>query len=279
MKRLFIFLLFAVATYGQNIELYGSFYGHNSYLLNKDDYEAPDTQITPLATKRMGGGIGVSFGLLNKVFVGGEIYYSAEGQKYEGKLQGSGSPYEGFYEVNYVKLPLFLEYRKNFSKAYITFRGGPQVWFLVSGLTTVTVWDANTGEISSEILADKDSMYLKSYIEFWGVKDTIEVTYAFSRIPHNLVLFGGWGSVGFGFNFTKKLGMDLNFRVDYAFTDNEAKETLRTDRDNPNNVSEVWAIKPRFNDLNTPPDFKAADRPKTHNMTLGIQARIHYKIR
>ncbi len=279
MRKLILLFLFLIPFYGQNISVYGSFYGQNTYLLNKDDAEAPDTQITALPTRRLGGGLGVSFGLLNKVFVGGEIYYSSEGQKYKGKIGAAGNPYEGFYEVNYIKLPLFVEYRKNFSKVYFSLRGGPQLWVLVSGKTTITVWDNSTGDLFSEILADKDSMYLTAYVNFLGSSQVVKNTYAFSRVPHNILLFGGWGSIGVGVNLTKKIGVDLNFRADYAFTDNEAKETTRTDKDDPTNVSEVWAIKPRFNDLDTPRGFKATDRPKTHNMTLAMQLRLHYKIR
>ncbi len=276
-KTLFLFLLvISVQAQGWRMSLIVN--PQQTYLLNRDDIKAGDS-LDLVTTRRFAGGIGVSYGLFDRVFVGADILYSQEGQKYKGFRARNKTTFEGFVELNYIKLPLYFQLSYPVSpKIHLNLYGGPQLWGLVGGVTTMYEYDS-TGKKIIDVFADKDSIKIVTIIPsiFGTGLDTFRLAYPFSRVPHNILMIGLWGGVGVGVNVTKRLSADLNLRVDYAITDNEAKETTR-DQGN-GDIREVWAVKPRFNDNETPDGFKAKDRPKTHNFTLGLQLRLNYRLK
>ena len=269
-----ILIIGIIKAQGLRISLIGN--PQQTYLLNKADWETGDS-LQPIITRRLGGGIGINYGILNRIFVGADILYSPEGQKYKGYVPNTGNTFEGFVELNYIKVPLYLNLSYPvFPKIHINLYGGPQIWFLISGKTTYYEYDKKSGKKIVDVYANKDSMVITSEVTFLGKTDTLKFVYPFDRIPHTIVMFGIWGGIGLGINITSKISADLNFRVDYSFTDNENKAT-KMDMGN-GKVKELWAISSRFADFRTSPDFKASDRPKTHNFTLGLQLRLNYKL-
>lgn len=170
------------AQQGLNLSVKGI--GQTSWMLNADNSDADaydyKTTIVPAF------GLGVGYGITDRMGVGLDVLYSMQGQRSE--LSGT----ETFQRNDYLKLPLMFTYSTDPSKnTMFLAKVGPQL-----------------GLLTSSKLNDKDGETL--------IDDT--------KDSYMSTDFGAMLSLGASFRLTENLRLNTSLRGDYMFTNAEDED-------------------------------------------------------
>lgn len=220
MKNLLILPLIAVLTTGalaqQGLHLGIKGAPQSTWMFNGDDMDDPDWLFQN--TLRASFGASFAYFFSDKVGLGIDLLYSAQGQKFE--YDFNGVDVNAFTNLSYFKIPILFHYHSNSeSTALFYLNAGPQISLLMSGQTTVAV----------PFLGDQ----------------TVTNSDNYESLNLGAVL-----AMGAGFNLTDFLMLTAGLRLDFAFSDAEDKSfgfySLDSDRRPNHNATAGFEIGLRY---------------------------------
>jgi len=242
MKKLVLiaaaFLLTLPAAFAQKGLHFGVLGGNQGiYQINKEDSDSPNFR----AAFGWGSAFGVSFGyhFKDNVGVGTEILYSVQGVHLEGG---------GFQRVNYVRIPVLLNFNSN-PESVVMFVGkvGPEMGILT-----------------------KSAVYL-------GGLNLGETTPLYSKVEIAAVL-----GLGIAFNIKERYQIGLGLRLDYGLTDAIDQDNLGV-IENPGyisipNVDATYGNPEFISTSGLQVDPVTGERGKTSNAAAMIEFSFKYKL-
>jgi hypothetical protein len=192
----------------------------STWMLNGDDMDDPNWLFEN--TVRASFGASFAYFFSDKVGLGIDLLYSAQGQKFEFETQGITG--NGFTNLNYFKIPLLFHYHSNAeSTALFYLNVGPQFSFLTSGQSQGTIQVPFVGDV---------------------------VVNATNKDNYESMNIGAVLALGAGFNITDFLMLTAGLRLDFAFSDAEDKSfgfySLDSDRRPNHNATAGFEIGLRY---------------------------------
>jgi hypothetical protein len=128
------FLSFANAQQGFQVSLWGG--PQFVALVNVDDYinsAGQGIKLNRLPTYRFGGGVDAIYNFANNYGVQSGIYYSQQGQKYDGFVDKLNGTFTSHIYMNYIRVPLMFRFNSDFdddNRMNLSIFGGMQLGFL-----------------------------------------------------------------------------------------------------------------------------------------------------
>ncbi|MGQ9863297.1 MAG: porin family protein [Bacteroidia bacterium] len=227
----------------------------STWLLNKDDSDA-GPELDYKSTVGMLVGASLAYNFTDYLGVGLDILYGREGQKYQGKPNGTTLTAQT--KLGYLKFPLLFRAGSDpDAPVQFSFFVGPQLSLLLSNEDVLTLRDDSLGLTLNVTIKGKTASALLFSEEL-------------TEKPYKSVTFGVVTGIGAAFKLTDELSLSANFRVDYTFGDIENKNAKTSDGE------PFWSIyKPKYVE-----DAPSANytRPATHALTGGLLIGLHYTI-
>lgn len=172
------------------------------FIMNQNFYGEPEVDYAPKLGYAVSLNLGYNF--TENLGIMGEVQYSLQGQKYEGKQSFEGNTYEvnRNIDLRYINIPLLFKYSYGTKLVRFRFYVGPQLGILLdatqeykrNGQTIGTPAEDNDGE---SFVTDKKD-----------IKDR------FDKYD-----FGFVGDVGADFHVTKDIYLTAGLRGNYGFMD------------------------------------------------------------
>jgi opacity protein-like surface antigen len=243
----------------------------NTWLLNQDDSDA-GPELDYEVTWGVAGGLTLAYNFTDYLGVGVDVLYSSQGQKYSGKMGGSGQDFTAHTKLSYLKLPLLFRFNSDpTSPVQFSFFVGPQLSFL-------TGYKDRVETSGSGITAVLEVSGTEAVTTLSGGGLTVTDKEELTAPAYKGTAFGVAFGLGTGFNITDNLQLTLHFRGDYAFGDAENKES-KIDHTSHGGTGQdpFWEVKPKYNTSQSgaPAGYK---RPATSAITGGLMLGITYSL-
>jgi hypothetical protein len=193
-------------------------------IMNQNFYGEPEIKYAPKMGYAAGFNIGYNFS--ESLGIMGEIQYSLQGQKYEGKQSMNGNTYEVDRDIDlrYINIPLFFKFSSGDKLVRFRFLVGPQVGILLEATQEYT---RNGTKLRSEAI-DLDGN--KFTTDANDIKDRFE-KYGFSFAA----------DLGADFHVSDVLCLTVGLRGNYGLTDINATAYRIDDLDGEYSPSHnVW---------------------------------------
>jgi len=193
-------------------------------IMNQNFYGEPEVDYAPkmgyAASFNLGYNFSESLGIM------GEVQYSLQGQKYEGKQSFGGNTYEVARDIDlrYLNIPLFFKFASGDKLVRFRFLIGPQVGILLDATQEYTRNGIKIGTSATDLDGN----------EF--ITDANDIKDRFDKYD-----FGIAGDVGADFHVSDVLCLTAGLRGNYGFRDINARAYRIDDLDGEYTPSHnVW---------------------------------------
>jgi len=193
-------------------------------IMNQNFYGEPEVDYAPKMGYAVGFNLGYNF--TESLGIMGEVQYSLQGQKYEGKQSFDGNTYEVARDIDlrYLNIPIFFKYSSGDKLVRFRFLIGPQLGIL---LDATQEYERNGQKLGTSA-TDLDGN------EF--ITDANDIKDRFDKFD-----FGGAIDVGADFHVSDVLCLTAGLRGNYGFRDINARAYRIDDLDGEYTPSHnVW---------------------------------------